>query len=332
VSRDALWAELEAAHAPANGLVERRLPAAGGCELYIAVRKPGNGRLVIARVRGPRLSANVALPPQSRGITTALTNGEDVQAVELALADPGFAGVFDVLVSDLEDTLAAPAAPQQALDRLLGRVRVWQQFFAAADPGGLNYQTLRGLFGELWFMKEHLVGSIGMDRAVAAWKGPSATDQDFQFSGSAVEVKTTGTKQPQRLKIASERQLDTTGVSALLVCHASVDVRQGGGQTMPELVSELRSYLTPPSLTSTDFEDKLLAYGYSDVHSPRYAASGFTLRQWNLFEVRDDFPRIVETDLRNGVGEVHYSVLVDTLRPYAVGVASLREMILEAGG
>lgn len=331
MSREALWAELEAAHAPASGYVERRLPAAGGCELYVAVRKPGNGRLIIARVKGPGLSANRVLPPQSRGITTALTTGEDVQAVELALADPGFADVFDVLVSDLEKTLAAPVPPQQALDRLLGRVRVWQQFFAAADPGGLNYEKLRGLFGELWFIKEHLIGSIGIDRAVAAWKGPSATDQDFQFTGSAVEVKTTGTKQPQRLHIASERQLDTTGVRSLLVCHVSVDVRQGGGQTMPELVSELRSYLTPSSVTSTDFEDKLLAYGYSDMHSSRYVASGFTLRQWNLFEVHDAFPRIVEADLRSGVGDVRYSVLVDALRPFAVGVTRLRELMLETG-
>jgi hypothetical protein len=327
VTRTELWAELEGAHAAASGLVERRLPAGEGCELYLAVRKPGNGRLVIARVKGVGPAANVILPPESRGITTALTTIGDMQAVELALVDPAFAGVFDVLVSDLEETLAVPSSPQQALDRLLGRVRVWQQFFAAVDPGGLSYEKLRGLFGELWFIKEHLVGSIGMDRAITAWTGASATDQDFQFAGSAVEVKTTGTKQPQRLHIASERQLDMTGIQSLLVCHVSVDARQGGSQTLPQLVGELRSYVSQPSATSADLEDKLLAYGYSDLHAVRYRSTGFTIREANLFEVRGEFPRIVEADLRHGVGEVRYSVAVDGLRPYAVTITRLRELL-----
>ena len=325
MNRDALWAELELADAPAEGLVERRLPASGSCELYVAVRKPGNGRRVIARVRGSNLSL-VELPPQSRGITIEATNSEGVQGVELALSDRSFASVFDVLVDDLEQTLVIPSTAQQALDRLLGRLRIWQQFFAAADPGGLSYETLRGLFGELWFLKEHLLGLLGPERAVAGWTGSAATDQDFQLAGCAVEVKTTGTKQPQRLRIASERQLDAPGI-ALIVCHVSVDVRDGAGQTVPALVGELRALLPSPSMTAATFEDKVMAYGYLDVQADRYGTSGFTVRESNLFEVGQGFPRITETDLRTGVGDVRYSVLVDTLRPFAVPASRLRDLL-----
>jgi len=324
-----IWLELERSLAPSSGLVERRLPVGGACELYIAVRKPGNGRLAIARVRGAEPSG-VALPPQTRGISTALREGDGLQEVELALLNPAFAEIFDVLVADLERVLGIPAGASESLDALLRRIRVWQQFFSSAAPEGLGEEALRGIFGELWFLREQLVGAIGPERAVSSWKGPGRTDQDFQLPGCAVEVKTTGTKQPQRLAIASERQLDSTGVRSLVVCHVSVDIREGGGgETVPDIVRRVRSDVASSPSAAGEFEERLLAAGYSDLHAARYRDRGFTVRQWNLFEVREGFPRILEQDLPSGVGDVRYSVAVDSLQGFAVSPSWLREHILE---
>ncbi len=44
-----------------------------------------------------------------------------------------------------------------------------------------------------------------------AWRGPEPAHQDFQFTSGAVEVKATAAKQPQSVRITSERQLDDNG-------------------------------------------------------------------------------------------------------------------------
>lgn len=61
---------------------------------------------------------------------------------------------------------------------------------------------------------------------MVAWKAALAAHQDFQFSTGALEVKTTAAKQPQSVRITSERQLDDTGVGALFLHVVVVDERE----------------------------------------------------------------------------------------------------------
>ncbi len=49
---------------------------------------------------------------------------------------------------------------------------------------------LRGLFGELWFLRTVAIPSVGSLAAVHAWKGPLGSPQDFQLLDGLVEIKT----------------------------------------------------------------------------------------------------------------------------------------------
>ena len=71
-----------------------------------------------------------------------------------------------------------------------------------------------------------------------------------------------------------------------------------------------------------DFEDKLFAAGYHDAHADRYR-TGYSLRASDLFEVRAGFPRLVEADCPDGLGDVHYSLEVGALAPFRVERSSL---------
>ncbi len=150
------------------------------------------------------------------------------------------------------------------------------------------------------------------------WTGSKGTQQDFQFSGCAVEVKTTSAKQHQKLAIASERQLDDTGARTIVLLHLSLDIRQGQGETLPEVIASVRSLVAGDAIARNELENLLFEIGYLDIHATRYESIGYTIREHNYFRVGADFPKIIESDLRNGVGDVRYTISVAECKRFSI--------------
>ncbi len=72
----------------------------------------------------------------------------------------------------------------------------------------------RGLWGELHTLHKLLLVSAERAIVLRGWQGNSAASQDFQYPSLAIEVKTTAAKQPQTVRISSERQLDTMALAS----------------------------------------------------------------------------------------------------------------------
>ena len=141
-------------------------------------------------------------------------------------------------------------------------------------------------------------------------------------------MKTTAAKQHQVLRIGSERQLDSTGVQHLFLFHLSLDVHVDSGESLGEIVDDLRGRFQGTGADSA-FEEGLLAAGYFDGHRTLYEGTGYTKREENFFRVEEGFPRIVERDVPTGVGDVRYSVAVSECRHHAVPASEVMGTIAE---
>jgi hypothetical protein len=171
-----------------------------------------------------------------------------------------------------------------------------------------------------------LLAEFGPARSLDAWMGPSHASHDFQFGRGAIEVKGSAAKQDQHLRVASERQLDSTGVDALFVFHASLDAHRDAGVSLPGLIEDLRARIGADD--GQLLEERLFQAGYIDAHRPLYENPGYTVRETNFFRVVDAFPRIVESELRQGVGDLSYSIAVASCRPFEVQAAdALQELV-----
>jgi hypothetical protein len=238
-------------------------------------------------------------------------------AVELLLTDPACADIFTALATDITQAVAASHAEPAGVAVLVERLRRWQRFLEETGPSGLSPEAQRGLYAELWLLRDHLIPTVGPTAAVLAWAGPSRSAHDFELGPIAIEVKSTVAKQHQALRIVSERQLDDTGLDALFVFHLSLAAHRDTGESLPELVDHLRR-LAGPTAASQQLDDKLIEAGYLDAQRTLYVNPGYAIREANFFHVAVDFPRIIERDLRNGVGDVHYSVSVAECRHFLV--------------
>jgi hypothetical protein len=186
-----------------------------------------------------------------------------------------------------------------------------------------------------------------------------------EFSGGAMEVKTTAAKQPQSVRITSERQLDDTGVGALFLHVVVLDERAVEGSrrgnealiplpplspsdgarefkrslltsaatksrlSLPALIAETRAEISADPVALAAFNDRLLNRGWLDAHTSRYEGRRWTVRGECTYHVRREFPRLVEVDLLAGVGDVNSAVSLAACAPFAAPVS---EMLKAAAG
>lgn len=333
MTHEVLWQELAAAtpHG-ASGYLQRRIRPDLPLDLFIGIERPSNRRLLLLEVAESAV-VGVDEPPATRGVELRLNLAAPGgrAALELLLVDPAYEGIFTVLTGDIVSAVSGAATEGDAVTAFVGRLRRWGRFLERGSPEGLGHEAQRGLYGELWFIDHHLFPALD-GVAINAWTGPEATAQDFQFPGCAVEVKTTTAKLPQHLAIASERQLDDTGVAALFLVHLSLDSRQDGRRTLPVLIDDLRATLAGRESSAFLLEERLFAAGYLDAHRHRYERTTYAVRTCQIYRVREGFPRLVEADLPVGVGNVRYSVAAAACTPFAVDIDEVLNIIRGGDG
>ena len=326
---DELWQALESG---AGMKPKRGVRTAGGWLLRLA--RPDAGHplfLAVERMTGRRAlllrATRAAIParrewPACRGLEVFTLLVDDTAHLGVVLKEPRYADVFTALAEDLARRVADAATPAAQVRALLGGLARWQKFLAAGAEG-LSEEAQRGLWGELHFLRDGLLPGFGEDVSVTAWQGHRAAHQDFLLPAGAVEVKTTSGKAPHVVRIASERQLDGRGLPALYLRHLALAVREGAGETLPAVVASLRARLLAAPRAAEEFEDGLLAAGYRDADALRYEARGYALRETNDFAVRGRFPRLTESDLPAGIGEVRYALSLDACRAFLLAPGAL---------
>ena len=68
--------------------------------------------------------------------------------------------------------------------------------------------------------------------------------------------------------------------------------------------------LSPDFTALSQFRNKLIEAGFFDHHRNLYTDIGYFIRQDVFYKVENNFPRIEEKDIRNGVGDVKYSIVI----------------------
>jgi Putative PD-(D/E)XK family member, (DUF4420) len=326
---DDLWNALEtdaaAGRAGKSGWLVRLARPAADCPLFVALELTSHRRAVLLRLP-TATTPQRRLWPRSKGLEPLAVTIDGNAHFGVGLKESRFADVFTALTEDLVRRVTDAGDPSAQARVFLGQLARWKKFLSASFDG-LTEECQRGLWGELRFLREQLLPALGM-AAVNGWKGGERAHQDFQFGGGAVEVKTTIAKQPQIVRITSERQLDSSSWPLLVLNVVALEVREGGGETLPALVASLRSELTADPTAQEQFEDELLLSGYLDAHASRYSERGYIVRSETTFQVKSGFPRLVEKDLPKGVGDVKYGLVVAACAPFALKAPRLTSVLV----
>jgi hypothetical protein len=252
---------------------------------------------------------------RSRGLEVAtkemtLPGHEVARYLDLICHDPAGHEAFDLIGGDLAAELVDPTVKASAVaERILEK---WRRFWAQAARGMLSREEQIGLFAELWFLLLWLIPKIGIDDALAAWRGPYGSRHDFEMTSLSVEAKATTSVKGRTHRINGVDQLSPPDNGSLLLFSMQLREERNASNTLPTMVRRCREVLADRSTALSVFDAGLVEAGYSDAHAEEYAKLTLRLVDEALYRIEDDFPRITPDvfvgGVPSGVEEVGYTI------------------------
>ncbi len=313
-----IWNELEKDKSFTHGLLIRRYSGDVLPDVFVALKSPENFRCIAASLTNSiqiNLSSFSNLKDIHVEIIPDESNGSKNYLV-FKLVNFEHEDIFSVLCEDLILNVSSITNQIQLFKMLLNRFEKWKSLFDKLNSAGLTPQEQRGLFGELYFLRKFLNTNDDYSECINSWTGPSKEIRDFQIGNNALEVKTTHGNNHQKIHISSERQLDLSNLQNLFLYHISLDVRHQDGESLNQIVDSISELLINDYIALNSFNNKLLEAGFFNHHREIYNETGYYIRQEAFYKIEGEFPRIEEKEIRPGVGDVKYSIIVDNCQKY----------------
>lgn len=222
--------------------------------------------------------------------------------------------VFFVFCESLLDSINDIEDEQEALSMIKNRYYAWKLLLK--NKGRMSYEMYQGLFGELYYLSEHLSKSISIDDAVSAWVGPDGYSKDFSIGDDWFEIKTIGTS-ATTIKINSLTQLDSdlNGHLITIVVEKMSNKYSSGLCSVHDLFVEILNKIKNPSIKD-EFTNKVLKYGYIDEDN-ELNSHKFEVKKVTSYKVDNGFPRLTRNQIKNqAISNVTYEVLINAIESF----------------
>ncbi len=329
----AIWQHLENQQSliKASGLRKTRYFEDATAEIYLGLRSFDSvqERCLLLKVRTTELK-NFRYERKLKGLKLDKISDEQegFAFLNLILLNPHAQEIFDVLIEDIVRNISSEVNQRQILKSLIDRIEAWRMLFDETVSENLSTEEQQGLYGELYFLRKLIIqGQQGKKFCVTTWLGSDKELRDFQSRDCAVEVKTTRGNNHQKILINSERQLDASRLSNLWLFHISLEVQRQNGETLNAMVDSLIEILKVDTAALSEFKAKLIRARYFAAHRNTYEDYGYQQRKETFYKVEGKFPRIEESIVPSGVGDVRYSIILSDYSEYIVNETLVFENI-----
>lgn len=259
-------------------------------------------------------------PPNLEGINTlsSITDNSTVRLIFILYEKVDWE-LFYSLCNDLLRATASSKRPETASSIILTRLRRWQFFLKNKRPNILPEEKIKGLIGELLFIRNQLIPKYGCTDAIKFWQGPEGLPQDFNVNQISVEIKCQMGGSTPNIKISSAEQLYTQLPELYLyvVTMGKSDNENKESVNLNKLVFHIQILLDKESSASISrFDDLLLEAGY--VYNEKYEEYNYIISGFQVFQVLENFPRVTPLDLKPGIIKINYNISLAACAPFEI--------------
>jgi hypothetical protein len=228
--------------------------------------------------------------------------------ISFSLTDPEFRDLFYLFCNDLIDS-SRNIDPADGYTFIVNRFNKWRGFGNSVKKY-LSESQIKGLLGELMFLKTSMVDKYGIDKAISGWTGPEPTKKDFSYDDVWYEVKTAS---KDTISISSTDQLKSDMPGLLIVYHLEKMSPETEAISLNALVDEILEVIEIDENRLT-FIMKLVQVGY--YKEEYYDTYVYQLTKRDVFEITEDFPLIDEKNLHPAIGNVKFDLILNMLEAY----------------
>ena len=236
-------------------------------------------------------------------------------SLSFSLVDDSYKDMFVLFCEDIVSSSACIKNKEKATRFVGKRYKEWREMLANARGNLLSPAEIKGLLGEMYFLKEYLCIKYGAEKAALSWTGPKCLPQDYIIDDTWYEVKTVSTSRTE-VSISSIEQLDCAKPGELVVIRADkTSVTNTDAVNLNVLYKELLAVL-PDDDSREKFSTMLLHYGY--YPRPEYEGEEYTfeIKETVRYAVPTDFPCIRRANLPESITEARYSLSLAAIDTY----------------
>ncbi|MGG1592410.1 PD-(D/E)XK motif protein [Terribacillus saccharophilus] len=248
---------------------------------------------------------------------------KDRYFIEFIQADPDTGDLFETVMQNIFDYVISRNHDEPLFTVIYKVLEKWRSFFKRGGYKKLNEEQQRGLYGELWFMKEWIERNPDKPPLLLeAWGGPLSDRVDFKTNGWGVEIKTVKDQLNRKIRISNENQLKITeAVPQIFIYVCYLEVSRNFGQTLQELVDQLRIHFNSFShQLLLKFNDSLLDAGFQENE---YTELYMNVIGTETYEVKGNFPVITSHMLPVGVSHVSYSIDLSHCKEFEINTEKI---------
>lgn len=236
-------------------------------------------------------------------------------SLSFSLVDDNYKDMFVLFCEDIASSSPGIKNKEKATHFVGKRYKEWREMLANARGNLLSPEEIKGLLGEMYYLKHCLVPLYGIGKAALSWTGPKWLPQDFVLNETWYEVKTISSGKNE-VGISSIEQLDSDKTGELVILRADkTSTANANAVNLNSLYGDLMRMMADDHEKEV-FSNTLLRYGYyprAEYESEEYT---FEIKGMRRYTVNADFPCIRRADLPASVTEAKYALSVAMLELY----------------
>lgn len=242
--------------------------------------------------------------------------GENVYWTCFDLLDQEYRKLFYIFCDDLLNTIIECNSEFEAMLMIKNRFYNWKLMFKKLVDHMPDEKEM-GLYGELYFLKNYMIDKYGVDKSVESWGGPDSYSKDFSIDKTWYELKTTGSNS-NKVRISSLSQLssDLDGYLCIIKLEKMTSAYNAPDSNVLDLFKEILSLIKSNDIQE-QFVRKVVDYGFNPVEESKM--NSYSLKDFSIYLVNDNFPRILEKDIKyQEIGNVAYELILKAIEKYKV--------------
>lgn len=260
--------------------------------------------------------------PSLNGINVTVGSLGKHNQLLLTLQDNEESDIFYTLCMDLIHSIETIKDELIAIKTILKRLEKWQ-YFLKSNRKIIDKRQLKGLIGELIFLKKYLLENYKVEDALTFWKAPLQSVQDFEMNNAAIEVKTKSSV--NSITISSYEQLycELDHLLLYVVTLGESTKQTSESFNVYDIISQVHNKikLENPLLLDT-FDNLLMHYGFIELEE--YSEHYYLYIADEFYQVTEGFPRI--GNLPNGIDKLTYRINLDTCKDFLLDSTTLQKM------
>lgn len=237
----------------------------------------------------------------------------------IILNDDFFKDLFDDLILSIYSKIYNIFNTEEYSELFTRHFFKWSAFFENKKTDGLTRDQVKGLIGELFYLKNLLLNSeLNVDGLLISWRGPYDEGHDFVFEFIDYEVKTIESSK-NSVRISSEFQLESEKGKELELVVIFVNPDNENGLSLKSLINDIKIIVLDKLGDNSIFINALAQKGLSIGDLDQYEIYRYTpIQEISYDSTRENFPKLIHSLIPEEINKLNYKIRLNLLEDFQI--------------